>query len=99
MIELLSNALKYAFPENRSGEIFIGIHSLNKNRFQLTVGDNGVGLPSNVEISRLKSLGLRLVSDLAKYQLEGEMEVQRRPGTTVHVRFGERFPRKDHEDA
>lgn len=99
VIELLSNALKYAFPENRRGEIFIGLHSLDHNRFQLAVGDNGVGLPSTVEISRLKSLGLRLVSDLAKYQLEGELDVQRRPGTTVHVRFGERFHRRNPEHA
>jgi two-component sensor histidine kinase len=76
--------------EGRRGEIFIGLHSIDQNHFQLTVSDNGVGLPPHVDINRLKSLGLRLVSDLAKYQLEGEMDLQRDSGTMVRVKFRER---------
>jgi len=87
IIELLSNALKYAFPENRSGQIYIGFGRTDQGAFELTVRDDGVGLSIGVEIDRLKSLGLRLVADLATYQLQGEMDLARVKGTTVTVRF------------
>lgn len=95
VIELLSNALKYAFPDKRPGEIVIALHAIGSNRYQLTVSDNGVGLPPHLDIGGLKSLGLRLVSDLARYQLEGEMELLNEGGTTVHVRFQERLPAEE----
>jgi two-component sensor histidine kinase len=87
LIELVSNSLKYAFPENRVGEIRIVFHSLGSAGFELTVADNGIGLPEDMDIHEQKSLGLRLVSDLAKYQLEGEMDVEGETGTTVRVQF------------
>jgi two-component sensor histidine kinase len=49
-----------------------------------------VGLPADLKINRLKSLGLRLVSDLARYQLDGEMSLARERGTRVYVRFKEK---------
>lgn len=89
IIELISNALKYAFPGDRGGdrEIFIGLSSEAGGRYGLTVSDNGVGLPADLEIPRLPSLGLRLVSDLARYQLDGELNISREQGTRVYVRF------------
>ena len=91
IIELISNALKYAFPANRrAGKIFIGLRSEDNSWLELTVSDNGVGLPADLEIERLPSLGLRLVSDLARYQLEGDMIISREKGTKVHVRFKEK---------
>jgi PAS domain S-box-containing protein len=91
IIELLSNALKYAFPpDHGEGEIFIGLRCEDQGWFGLTISDNGVGLPADVEIDRLKSLGLRLVSDLARYQLDGEMRVSREKGTRVYVKFKEK---------
>lgn len=91
IIELLSNALKYAFqpPEGR-GEIFIGLRCENRGWFGLTVSDSGVGLPADLEINNLKSLGLRLVSDLARYQLDGDMSIAREQGTSIYVRFKEK---------
>jgi len=88
IIELLSNSLKYAFPTEKAGEIFIGLRSQGAGSYELTVGDNGVGLPKGFEINRLRSLGLRLVSDLAKYQLNGMMDISSGPeGTTFRVNF------------
>lgn len=99
VIELLSNALKYAFPDKRPGEIVIALHAIGSNRYQLTVSDNGVGLPPHLDIGGLKSLGLRLVSDLARYQLEGEMELLGEGGTTVNVRFQEHPAAGEHQYA
>ncbi len=62
--ELVSNALKYAFPEGRSGRILLYIQAIPDRRFELTVADDGVGLPDTFDIKHLKSLGLQLVTDL-----------------------------------
>jgi PAS domain S-box-containing protein len=91
IIELISNALKYAFPGHcREAEIFIGLRAEEQGWFGLTVSDNGVGLPAHINILALPSLGLRLVSDLARYQLGGEMNLSRQKGTKVYVRFQEK---------
>ena len=99
IIELLSNALKYAFPpDHGEGEIFICLRSEDQGWFGLTVSDNGVGLPADLKIDSLKSLGLRLVSDLARYQLDGEMSLTREQGTRVYVRFKEKERSSRRED-
>jgi PAS domain S-box-containing protein len=99
IIELLSNALKYAFPPPRSGgKICIGLNSEGQGCLELTVSDNGVGLPSEVKIQELKSLGLRLVADLACYQLDGEISVSREKGTRIHVSFKEKAKPSRRED-
>ncbi len=90
IIELISNSLKHAFPEGRGGEVFIGLRSQDHGYLRLTVSDDGVGLPRHIDLARLKSLGFRLVSDLARYQLQGEMDYSVEGGTTVHVTFHER---------
>jgi hypothetical protein len=77
---------------NYAATIFLRTAYLNE---RLTVSDDGVGLPP-LEVGSLKSLGLRLVSDLALYQLKGEMELLREGGTTVRVRFRERERTGDH---
>ena len=98
IIELLSNALKYAFPDHDEGEIFIGLRSEDQGWFGLTVSDNGAGLPADLKIDRLKSLGLRLVSDLASYQLDGDMRISREQGTRVYVRFKEKAKKSQRDN-
>ena len=90
IIELVSNSLKHAFPGKHKGEIFVGLKRENHGSYKLTIADNGVGLPRDIDISRLKSLGFRLVSDLAGYQLKGRMDYSTEGGTTVHVTFQEK---------
>lgn len=89
IIELISNALKYAFPMGRHGDVTVALHSTTDDRLHLTVQDDGIGLPPDLHIDDLSSLGLRLVWDLAKYQLRGQIELLRENGTTVHVVFKE----------
>ncbi|PJZ26471.1 histidine kinase [Leptospira hartskeerlii] len=72
--ELVSNSLKYAFPGDRKGEIFISI-SKKDNGLSISIGDNGVGLPKNVNVRNSEGLGLQLVGMLldklkAKWGLE-----------------------------
>jgi two-component sensor histidine kinase len=84
--ELVSNALKHGFPGSRKGEIQVGLCADQDGHLTLTVSDNGVGFPKDMEIENAKSLGLQLVHTLVG-QLDGRIEVHRRNGTAFHVTF------------
>jgi PAS domain S-box-containing protein len=84
--ELVSNSLKYGFPNGRGGVIRIELHRQPNGRATLTVADDGVGLPEGVGFWNTQTLGLRLVGTLVK-QLEGSIQVDRSQGTSVHVTF------------
>jgi PAS domain S-box-containing protein len=83
--ELVSNALKHAFPAGRVGEIHVGARQENGHA-NLSVSDDGVGLPANVDFRRPKSLGLQLVNTLVK-QLNGTINLDNHRGTTFEVTF------------
>ena len=86
--ELVSNSLKYAFPGKNDGEIRIKLHREegSDTSFILIVSDNGVGIPENLDIENLDSLGLQLVTTLVD-QLDGELELKRNNGTAFIIRF------------
>lgn len=84
--ELLSNSLKYAFPDGREGEIRIELHEHAGGVARLIVADNGVGLRSDVDLATARSLGLRLVRSLSE-QLGGNIEVVSHGGTEVRLTF------------
>jgi two-component sensor histidine kinase len=86
--ELVSNALKYAFPDNRSGKVTISLHSERYQHFTLTIKDDGVGLPMDWDFQTVRSLGLQLVKVLTK-QLKGAIEITRSPGSQFRVSFSE----------
>jgi PAS domain S-box-containing protein len=77
--ELISNSLKYAFPEGRKGEISV---SVKKEGHTLTVlyRDNGIGIPAELDWRDTQSLGLRLVNTLVD-QMNGTIELDRSAGT------------------
>ncbi|MDP8965980.1 MAG: PAS domain-containing protein, partial [Cyanobacteriota bacterium] len=86
--ELVSNALKYAFPNQARGIISITLNSEEDNYYTLTIRDNGIGLPHNFDFNTVESLGLQLVKILAS-QLEGTVQVDGHFGTEFHLRFSE----------
>ena len=83
--ELVSNALKHAFPEGKEGEINIRMR-LKDSRVALTVQDNGIGFPESIDLTNLKSLGLELVNILVG-QMNGKMDMQVDCGTTWTITF------------
>ncbi|MFQ6041306.1 MAG: histidine kinase dimerization/phosphoacceptor domain -containing protein [Candidatus Poribacteria bacterium] len=85
--ELVSNSLKYAFPEGKEGEIKIILRSADENEIELIVSDNGVGIPEDVDIKNTESLGLQLVATLTENQLDGEMQLNRTEGTEFRIKF------------
>jgi len=84
--ELVSNALKHAFPDSQKGEIQIKLYSNKQNRTKLVVSDDGIGLPENLNIQEPETLGLQLVNDLVK-QIEGTIKLDRTEGTTFYISF------------
>jgi two-component sensor histidine kinase len=84
--ELVSNALKYAFPDGGKGSIHVKLdHSLD--RYTLLVKDNGIGLPEGFDFRRADSLGLQLVCGLTE-QIGGTIEYLRDGGSTFRIEFG-----------
>ena len=86
--ELVSNALKHAFPKNKPGKISIALHSNIDGNFTLIVKDNGVGLPINWDVKSAKSLGSQLVKILTA-QLKGTIELDKSIGSKFIIRFSE----------
>ncbi len=85
--ELITNALKYAFPEgNNTGDIRINLRRSGENEVTLIVSDNGIGLPENIDINTAPSLGLQLVSVLIK-QIHGTYSINRSDGTSWIMTF------------
>jgi PAS domain S-box-containing protein len=82
--ELVSNALKYAFAGRDGGEIEIGLAVLEDNRVVLTVRDDGVGFPRDLDFRATKSLGLQLVNTLTT-QINGTIGLIRDRGTTFTI--------------
>jgi len=79
--ELVSNAYKYAFEEQKEGRIQIIIKALNDIDYQIEVNDNGKGLPSDFDTNTIKSLGIKLVTILSR-QLRGNLKSNSDSGIT-----------------
>ena len=89
--ELVSNAYKHAFPDGRSGQIHIGLQIRGDNQFCLSVQDNGIGFPADINFRRSPSLGLTIIMTLVD-QLRGQIELISNIGTHFELTFlsGER---------
>jgi len=85
--ELVTNSLKHAFPGDRKGEVRVILHLTQDNMIELVVGDNGIGLPENLDIKNIKSLGLHLVPMLAENQLMGSLDINNNNGTEFIIKF------------
>ena len=85
--ELITNAIKYAFPDGRAGEIFIKFSPITGDEVQLTFRDNGIGISKEKLSGNGKSLGLTLVRTLAEKQLKGKLYIDNDQGTQYRIRF------------
>jgi len=83
--ELMSNSLKHAFLDGRTGEVRIALQHAN-GAHTLTVADNGVGFPADLDFRTTDSLGMQLVVTLVN-QLEGTIESNRENGTAFVISF------------
>ncbi|MDO9035216.1 MAG: PAS domain S-box protein, partial [Methanoregula sp.] len=81
--EFISNSLKYAFPDGRTGEISLTIHRQD-HTLSILFKDNGIGIPEDFDWRNAGSLGLRLVCSLVE-QLDGTIELDRSSGTAFTI--------------
>lgn len=86
--ELISNALKHAFPDGRKGVLTIGMRRIPDDFLELQVSDDGVGLPAAFDFDNPKSFGFQIMKLLVE-QLEADFTVDRTRGTTFTVKFRE----------
>jgi two-component sensor histidine kinase len=84
--ELVSNSLKYGFPDGREGVVRIELTADANNMARLIVADNGVGHPNHPDLANAKTLGLRLVRTLAE-QLGGTIELRANEGAEARLTF------------
>ncbi|MDQ7826829.1 MAG: sensor histidine kinase [Candidatus Eremiobacteraeota bacterium] len=87
--ELMSNALKYAFPGDMTGEISLQLRKTGDTMLELVFSDNGVGLPPGFDFRGQQSLGMQSIFALAEHQLQGEVYFEARRGLTCQIRFAE----------
>jgi two-component sensor histidine kinase len=86
--ELVTNALKYAFPNGRSGKLVVSL-GMQEGQIVLRVQDDGVGLGSGFQLANASTLGLRLVW-MFSTQLRSEISLQSEPGNTAfEIKFKE----------
>ncbi|MCK9151734.1 sensor histidine kinase [Methanobacterium alcaliphilum] len=85
--ELITNSMKHAFPEGRSGSIEIDFYKRD-DYYILKVLDDGVGIPIELDIENTQSLGLQLVRSLTE-QINGELKINSTNGTEFKITFRE----------
>jgi PAS domain S-box-containing protein len=91
--ELVSNALKHAFPTGQAGTLRVDLRAQpDDNRYHLVVHDNGIGFPEDLDFRHTASLGLQLVYSLTN-QLQGTIDLIRQPGSTFTITFSELKPK------
>jgi PAS domain S-box-containing protein len=84
--ELVSNSIKYAFPDDQNGKIIVSLKPDNSDNLKLIIKDNGIGIPLAMNTLYSQSLGLELVQLLVK-QLKGKIEIDGTTGTEVKIVF------------
>lgn len=90
--ELVSNAFKHAFTDDRQGDVLITLQPIAAGEATLSVSDNGAGLPATIDVQNTASLGLQLVATLVK-QLKGTSHTANRdPDNTYRTVFTITFP-------
>ena len=86
--EIVTNSLKHGIKDKK-GRVYIEMLNLKNGKFQLNIGDDGIGLPEDINVDKTETLGLQLVSSLVE-QLEGQLTLDTsRKGTHYVLIFEE----------
>ena len=86
--ELLTNSLKHAFPDGRRGEIKVKVHLEEDGGYFLSVEDNGIGLPKDLNLQKTGTLGMLIIKSLTE-QINGELVLESNMGTKFTIFFND----------
>ena len=89
--EIISNAIKYAYPGRKAGNIEISQKLSKDDVVTIKVKDHGAGIPDSVDIEHTDTLGLKLVRNLIVKQLNGDLRIHNRDGTEILIEFKATF--------
>ena len=92
--ELLTNSMKYAFPDNRSGTVTIRFSRMDEEHLRLEYSDDGVGINVEGDAEKHPTLGLRLIHDIAEKQLDGLIELSSEDGVRCVIVFADTLYKK-----
>jgi two-component sensor histidine kinase/tetratricopeptide (TPR) repeat protein len=93
--EAVTNSLKYGFPGNQSGTVYVELAALSANTYRLMISDNGIGLPADLNPNRSRTLGLSLIRGLSK-QLSAGLQINSVNGVQLSLVFTEeKMPREE----
>jgi two-component sensor histidine kinase len=84
--EAVNNTVKYAFPQEKRGEVTVSFKSTEKDFYELIISDNGVGLPQDFNIDETESLGMNLMRGLTD-QLDGTFSLENKNGLKITITF------------
>ncbi len=84
--ELVVNTIKYAFPENKSGKIYIKLVKKDRKNISLFIADNGIGISKDIDLEKTQTLGLQLVYQLI-HQIDGKLTLKKEMGTAYEIVF------------
>jgi PAS domain S-box-containing protein len=90
--EIITNIIKYAFPQNQKGTIEIHLYS-QIDQIILKISDNGIGIPEKINIKKPETLGLVIIKSLTN-QIDGTIQINTNPGTTYTITFKEQKYKK-----
>jgi two-component sensor histidine kinase len=84
--EAITNAIKYAFPANRSGIISVSLKHTAGTQYMLTIADNGKGLPESFDFKKSSSMGMNLMEGLSE-DINGHFSINNNNGTEITILF------------
>jgi two-component sensor histidine kinase len=89
--EAITNSIKYAFPNDRSGMIYVTLEANAQNHHLLTISDNGIGIDTTFGDKKTNSFGLSLIKGLSD-DLDGKFTLENNNGTILKIEFSAEFP-------
>jgi len=89
--ESITNSIKYAFPDDKTGMIYVTLVATSENKYLLTIADNGIGFDTNIGAKKINSFGLSLIKGLSD-DLDANFSMENKNGTILKIEFSKEFP-------
>ncbi len=94
--EAVINTTKYAFPDDKKGEVIVSFKNTGNDNYELIISDNGVGLPAGFDMDATESLGMNLMRGLTD-QLDGNFSIENNNGLKITITFRKNTEIEAHE--